>query len=176
MEISNQTVYSYDTLMEYHRRHVKDLRVLSIVLLVISSVSLAVSMAEQIILLALDKIEAFKIPGTIYTFFWVLVLMIVYTVASRKSCRRQAAKHSIETYLFTHDGFAVDAVSDTATTHVDYKYEAIIKVTESKSAFYLYTARNAAHIVDKQGFTEATEQDFRDLLRTVIEGKKLQIK
>ena len=46
MEISNQTVYSYDTLMEYHRRHVKDLRVLSIVLLVISSVSLAVSMAE----------------------------------------------------------------------------------------------------------------------------------
>ena len=93
----------------------------------------------------------------------------------KRAVRKRADQHSVVDYEFHEESFTETTVSDQSTNHSDNRYAAVQKVTESEHAFYLYIAPNAAHIVSKNGFTEGTEADFRILLRTVIDPKKLHI-
>ena len=75
-------------------------------------------------------------------------------------------------YGFTEDGLTHNAINGETTS---LSYDSIQKVTESPDYYFLYVAEADAHIVAKNGFTEGNEDDFRTLLRTVIDPQKLHI-
>ncbi len=179
MEIKNQTSYTYETLMEFNRQHQRGVRLAVTILLCISTGINLCQIILNLILLASGHEDTFD-PDPIRVLsmnviFGILFLLIPL-ILRRRNCRKQDAAHMVTECIFTEEKYTETFTSDTTQQTSERKYDIITKVTESEHAFYLYIAPNAAHIVAKDGFTEGTEQDFRILLRTVVDGKKLHIK
>jgi hypothetical protein len=101
---------------------------------------------------------------------------IVFPQMTKRTVRKQAAQENVTDYLFTDEGFEQSTVSNIQKVQEQCPYSILTSVTESEHYFYLFINPRAAHIVAKDGFTEGNENDFRMLLRTVIEPKKLHIK
>lgn len=178
MEIKNQTSYTYDAIMDYNRRHMRGLRITLRILLLASAVSHLLRLCETIILFFLkqiDTIEVTDISFPLSYLFWILLFLILPPISRRINCRKQASTHMSTEYTFTEDHFSEMTTTDAFDGVRNYKYKIITKVTESDRAFYLYISPNTAHIVSKNGFTEGNENDFRTLLRTMIEPQKLHI-
>ena len=178
MEIKNTTPYSYETLMEFNRQHKRKLITTMTVIICICAGIMLLAVIASAILSALE-IEPFNtqiaVAATVYILIAVFLLLWP-SLHRKKTCTKQAAVHTVASYTFNNEGFTVASTSDTERGERVCQYTVIAKVTESESAYYLYVNHLAAHIVSKTGFTEGTEQEFRTLLRTVIEPKKLSIR
>ena len=85
---------------------------------------------------------------------------------------RIASRKLVFTFTFTQDGYTYGEQGREPTPRT---YDAILRVTESPDYYFLYIAEKQAQLVAKNGFTEGTERDFRILLHTVIDPKKLHI-
>ena len=178
MEIKNTTAYTYETLMEFNRQHKRKLlTAMTIIICVCSGIMLLVVIASAI--LAALEIAPFEtqIACTAMVYIPIAVFLLLWPSLRRKKiCAMQAANHTVAGMTFTEESFIEDITADTVNSHSENRYSVITEVTESTNAFYLYIAPNAAHIVRKDGFTQGNENDFRILLRTVIDPKKLHIK
>ena len=177
MEIKNTTPYTYETLMEFNRQHKRKLITTMTVIICICAGIMLLAVIASAILSALE-IEPFNtqiaVAATVYILIAVFLLLWP-SLRRKKICTMQSANHTVASLTFTEESFIEDITSNTANSHSENKYSVITGVTESTHAFYLYIAPNAALIVAKDGFTEGTENDFRLLLRTVIDPKKLHI-
>ena len=179
MNIQNRTAYTYDCIIEFNRHYRRRTNlVLNIILGVCSGVMCLCLLISVLFFLADGEfiLDVTSVAYAIIIIVFSMVFIFGTPILIKHIARKQAALNTVSTYLFTEEHFEDSSESTVKTELVKCKYDAIIKVTESEHYFYLFISRQAAHIVDKQGFTEGTEQDFRDLLRTVIEEKKLQIK
>ena len=178
MEIKNKTAFTYDTLMEFNRQHQRVIKCVMTVLWAILGGLILLTLLLLGLLLVLDRI-VLPNPSTIVMLSLLLILvalrLIITPIQLKRAVRKRADQHSVVDYEFHEESFTETTVSDQSTNHSDNRYTAVQKVTESEHAFYLYIAPNAAHIVSKNGFTEGNENDFRTLLRTVIDPKKLHI-
>ena len=179
MEIKNRTPYTYETLLEFNRQHQRAIKCVLTILWAIIGGLLLVILLLLGILFALNR-EAILSPAMTVALCFLLVAVVMRLFVSpaqvKRAIRRRADQHSVCEYEFFEASFTETTVSDESTNHSDNRYAAIQKVTESEHAFYLYIAPNAAHIISKNGFTEGNENDFRLLLRSVIDPKKLHIK
>ncbi len=179
MEIKNQTAFTYETLLEFNRQHQRVIKCVLTVLWAILGALLLFALFLFGFLFILNR-EALPKPSTIVTLFLLLILvalrLIITPIQLKRAIRKRADQHSVVDYDFFEESFTETTVSDQSTNHSDNRYAAIQKVTESEHAFYLYIAPSAAHIVAKDGFTEGTEEDFRILLHTVIDPKRLRIR
>ncbi len=179
MEIKNQTSYTYDCLTEFNTQHQRSMkRVMTVLWVVVGSLA-ALTLLMSVALLILDR-ETAPNGGLVFLLAVGVALAILRLFVApsqiKRTIRAQADKNNIVTYRFTEDGFEETTKSVNNNSQSQNQYTVITKVTESEHYFYLYISPTQAHIVDKHGFTEGTEQDFRDLLRTVIEAKKLHIR
>ncbi len=178
MRIVNQTTLIYDGLMEFNRQHQRKLFLTLTVLLCVAAGLMLTSVGLNFILFASgigEPPEPSTIVAAVVGLAFSLFYILYPIIRRRKVCRKQADLHVSNTYIFTPEGFEEISYSNAANGHNVYKYDVIIKVKESANYFYLYINANAAFIVDKHGFTEGSEYDFRMLLRSVIDSKKLHI-
>ena len=178
MVIKNTTPYTYDILMEFNRQHQRKLILAMQVILCICAGVMVLALIAGLALTAAQGGEPVAAVDFVIPVCYVLgaAFLVVYPPIRRKKvCTKQASLHTQVECTFTEEGFSEISTSDTVNEQRECKYAIITKVTESEHAFYLYVAPNAAHIVSKSGFTEGNEQDFRTLLRTVIDPKKLHI-
>lgn len=181
MEIKNQTPMTLAVLKEFNRQHQRALRIIMTVMWAVLGAALCIIFLLGLLLGTVSLITTRTFPnadlliiGGVGIVLCVLRLFIMPALA-RRNMRKQADQHCVNTFCFTRDIMEDHSVSDTASSQSQIQYTAITKVTESKNAFYLYISPTAAHIVRKDGFTEGTEEDFRLLLHTVIDPKKLHI-
>lgn len=178
MEIKNTTSHTYDTLMAFNRQHQRKLITAMTVIICICAGIMVIALIAGLILSATlggDPFDASDFTLPLFYVIFAVFLLVWPSLRRKKICTKQAAVHNVVEYTFTEEGFVENSTSDTVTGHSENKYAVIVKVTESEDAFYLYVNHLAAHIVSKNGFTEGTEQDFRTLLHTVIDPKKLHI-
>ena len=178
MQINNQTAYTYDCIIEFNRHYKRRANlVLNIILGVCSGVMLLCLLLSGLFFLVDGEfiLDATSVTYAILIIVVSIVVIFGTPILIKHVARKQAALNTVSTYRFTEDHFEDSSESTIKTELVKCKYDGIIKVTESEHYFYLFINPRAAHIVAKNGFTEGTEQDFRDLLRTVIEAKKLHI-
>lgn len=179
MEIKNKTAYTFDTLLKFQRRHGRGITLTMTILVCISAWILLCSLGFSLLWFALGLAEAPELGNILYTAFY-LVLCLVYVVFiplfRRYIAHKQAKRQTQVEYVFTEDHFIQTSTSDTLNGYVECKYDMLVRVKESKHAFYLYTNARTALIVSKDGFTEGNEEELRLLLRMVIEPKKLRIK
>ena len=179
MEIKNTTAYTYDCIIEFNnsfRR--KSRKLINVLTIVMGSVLLLLLLMQGLLLLMGG--EPVIEPSTV-SLVAVLILcyaatQIVPPILIKRTARKQAAMENVTDYVFTENGFEQSSVSKTLKEQQQCSYEVLVSVTESERYFYLFINPRAAHIVSKDGFTEGNEADFRTLLRTVIDPKKLRIR
>ena len=178
MEIKNTTAYTYDCLMEFNRQHQKKWRLITTVLCSVACVLICLALFLSLVLYLMGEELAYDTTSLIVLGVFLVLFafrLFVFPALTKRTVRKQADVHTTVEYVFTADNFLEKSTSDTVNEQSECKYAVVTKVTESEHAFYLYISPLAAHIVSKNGFTEGTEQDFRMLLRTVIEPQKLHI-
>ena len=100
------------------------------------------------------------------------ICFFIVLFAPQIRAKRIAKQGVTISYNFTEEGLTHNAKNGEIAS---LSYDGILKVTESPDYYFLYIAEADALIVTKDGFTEGNEDDFRTLLRTVIDPKKLHI-
>lgn len=76
----------------------------------------------------------------------------------------------------TGDGISFESKSERRSSSNALEWHEIMKITETKHAFYVYVMESMAYIVPKRVFGDREEvSDFRKLVRTNIEEAKLEI-
>ena len=179
MTIRNQTAYTHDCIIEFNKTFRRKTRRLINILCLIAIGALVFFLFSQCLLFLLGE-DPYLPPTIIAAMIAFLIIYIghstVLPIIVKRTVRKQADQESVVDYIFTEEGFEQSTVSKTIKEQQQCSYSVIVRVTESEHYFYLFIAPNAAHIVSKNGFTEGTENDFRLLLRTVIDPKKLRIR
>ena len=179
MEIKNQTAYTYDTILEFQRRHGRGIILTMVILVCVCTGILLCSLGFDLLLFALGLAEAPELARILSTAF-CMILCVAYIVFiplfRRLVSRKQAKQNTLVEFVFTEEGFTTVSRSASMAGTTECKYDMLVRVKESKNLFYLYNNARTAFIVRKDGFTEGTEEDFRLLLRTVVDSKKLRIK
>lgn len=178
MTIRNQTAYTHDCIIEFNKTFRRKTRRLINILCLIAIGALVFFLFSQCLLFLMGE-DPYLSPTMIAAMIVLLIIYIGYStvvpITVKRTARKQADQESVVDYIFTEEGFEQSTVSKALKEQQQCGYSVIVKVTESEHYFYLFIAPNAAHIVSKTGFTEGNEDDFRTLLRTVIDPKKLHI-
>ena len=179
MEIKNTTPYTYDCLMEFNRSYLRRFRrVTNILTVVVTGLLLSLFLLQGMLML-LGEEPVLPVDSTVRLVVVLALLFIlgfiVFPGLTKRTVRKQAAMENVTDYLFTDEGFEQSTVSNIQKVQEQCPYSILTSVTESEHYFYLFINPRAAHIVAKDGFTEGNENDFRMLLRTVIDPKKLHI-
>ncbi len=182
MTLANQTAHTFERMYEFNKRHVSILRPLMITLYSVACAVLAVGL----MLLTVPFFLAGRANEIEWGLFVICILFMAlgiyrifgYTVLFRHNIRKRVISDTVAAMRFDEDIVEVitDAPSRGLHSELTLPYSAILKVTESANAYYLYVDKRAAHIVAKDGFTEGTLEDLKTLLREKIEPKKLKIK
>ena len=180
MEIKNTTAYTYDCLMEFNRSYLRKTRRTTTILTITVTGLLLFLFLLQGLLMLLGEEPVLPVDSTVRLVVVLTLLFIlsfvVFPRLTKRAVQKQAAMENVTDYVFTEDGFEQTSNSKSIEEHQRCRYDILVKVTESEHYFYLFINPRAAHIVSKSGFTEGNENDFRLLLRTVIDPKKLHIR
>ena len=121
-------------------------------------------------------------PDAIMTYFLVFALVIdLYYVLYRTVILKSLIKKSpqlnttVET-VFTEDSFTENSATTNMTSSSVVSYDKILKVSQDEKYLYLYIAKNAAVILDKNGFADEGDLDYLiSLLRIKLPSKKIKL-
>ena len=172
MEIKNTTPYTYDALMAFSKNQAaspegKRSHWFFLAAGILTTVSL---IRYRIHLLMGNRTPLYCLifAGSVFTEICFFIVLF----APQIHAKRIAKQGVTVSYGFTEGGLTHNAKNREIAS---LSYDGILKVTESPDYYFLYIAESDALIVAKDSFTEGTENDFRTLLRTVIEPQKLHI-
>ena len=173
MEIKNTTSYTYDALMAFSKHQAaspegKRSHWFFLAVGILNTVGL---IRYGLHLLTGNRTPLYCLAFASLVFVEICFLFVLFLPQIR--AKRIAKRGATVSYGFTEDGVTHNAQNGESSS---LPYNGIRKVTESPDYYFLYIAEGDALIVSKSGFTEGTEQDFRTLLRTVIDPEKLHIK
>lgn len=173
MEIKSKTAYTYDALMAFSKHHAaspegKRGHWFFLVAGIVNTVGL---LRYGVHLLMGNRSPLYGLVFGCSVIMEICFFIILFLPRIRA---KKIAKQGLTvSYVFTEDGLTHNAQNGKIAS---LPYDGIRKITESPDCYYLYVAEGEALIVDKNGFTEGNENDFRILLHTVIDPKKLHIK
>ena len=173
MEIKNTTSYTYDALMAFSKHQAaspegKRSHWFFLAVGILNTVGL---IRYGLHLLTGNRTPLYCLVFASSVFVEICFFLVLFAPQIR--AKRIAKRGATVSYGFTEDGLTHNAQNGESSS---LPYNGIRKVTESPDYYFLYIAEGDALIVSKSGFTEGSEQDFRTLLRTVIDPEKLHIK
>ena len=76
---------------------------------------------------------------------------------------------------FTEDSINENTVTSTTTQNTLSSYDAVYKVTQDEKFIYVFVAKNAACIIDKEGFIEGDLESLVSLLRSKLDPNKIRL-
>ena len=173
MEIKNTTPYTYDALMAFSKSPASspEGKKGNLLFWVAGLLNTGGIIRYGVHLLMGNRSPLFCLVFASLVVVEICFILLLFT--PRILAKRRAKKSITVSYGFTEDGLMHNAQNGESSS---LPYNGIRKVTESPDYYFLYIAEGDALIVSKSGFTEGSEQDFRTLLRTVIDPEKLHIK
>ena len=172
MEIKNHTPYTYDALMAFskHQSASPEGKRSHWFFLAVGILNTVGMIRYGLHLLTGNRTPLYCLVFASSVFVEICFFLVLFLPQIR--AKRIAKRGATVSYGFTEDGLTHNAINGETTS---LSYDSIQKVTESPDYYFLYVAEADAPIVSKTGFTEGTENDFRTLLRTVIDPQKLHI-
>lgn len=106
--------------------------------------------------------------------FVVCVLFYVYafTMPKKYVNRSPSLFQTSMVLMFNDDSLTSEQIGDIASGTGVTKYEALQKVYETKTTFYLYLTPRQALLITKSDITKGTPEELRSLLRAKLPAKK----
>ena len=113
-------------------------------------------------------------PIVFLLFIGVSSFGVLYT--KKKHDARTVHQKDGQTFYFRNSGYVVEMKHPGAADKITYSYDSVFRAYETQEMFYLYTGKNMAALVDKQGFKNSSPDELRQLLKDNIppEACKLQ--
>jgi len=169
------TQYNFNQVREFHRYKMRRLRCLS---LLICSILLAILLPYTIYGLITSYTPGVLPFGTTQVLFIIIYLVIILPVSNGTFYTRKI--HEIETRLLSNGQTSSfrNGEYDLESQHADAKgsytfsYDSLYRVAETKGMFYLYSSKDVATLIDKNGFHNGTPEELRDLLRNNLPARK----
>ena len=106
------------------------------------------------------------LPIAFLLFIGVSSFGVLYT--KKKHAARSLYQKDGQTLSFRNRNYVVEMKHPGAPEKTTYSYNLIYRAYETKEMFYLYTGKNMAALVDKQGFNNASPDELRKLLKENI--------
>ena len=97
---------------------------------------------------------------------WFLYPRINFQLVGPNLC------NSSDAYTFRADEFYVSSNSPKISSNSQTKYDALYKVYETDTSFYLYINLSMAYIVEKDKIENGTPMDLRNLIKPHLPPKK----
>ncbi len=178
MVFENRTKIDLDALLKFKKNSMSFWRPLFITVYSLLGATMAIATTLITILtVKMSKpVDRSLIMVSAFIIIFCALRIFAYARLSTKMMREQAQIEATLIAGFTEDRIELHSESGTSVSNTDFSYDAIKKVSESESAYYLYTLRNSGFILSKQGFTEGELADFIPFIRTKIDSKKIKIK
>lgn len=176
--ITNTTVYSPECMMEFYKTHMKkSRRSLAVLYLIVCPIAILLWINS------LYRYTHYGIPissstigATATIVFCACIHFILVPFLQKRTLKKHPLQDATVTFCFSEDEFEEQTVSTTVRSSVIIQYAAVTSVTESTHQLYLYNTTNSAYIVSKDGFTQGTTDDLKDLLRRKLDPKKIKFK
>lgn len=174
MPITNSTVYTVDTMVEYNRQHLRQKKSLIIIYAVATVVTLIVFALDRIISFAYGdgSLDPFLLFALIFFVTVDVFYILFYTVLLKPIVKKDPMTDAQVDYSFTDECMEDHTTAKNLTQTTSTKYDAIYKVVEGERYFYIYIAKNMAHIIDKNGFKDGSPDMLRLVLAAHVDSKK----
>ena len=174
MPITNTTVYTLDTMVEYNRQHIRQKKSLIILYAVATVLSLMIFAFDRIISYAYGdgSFEPFLLFALIFFVGVDIFYILFYTVLLKIIVKKNPMTDACVEYSFTDECMEDHTISKNLTQTTSTKYEAIYRAVESDKFFYIYISKNAAHIINKDGFKDGSADALRLVLAANVDKKK----
>lgn len=177
MTIRNKTVYTLDTLYSFNKHYIKGKKALWITYAIITLFAF--------LEFALHAYTTFVYgdgkmnPVIIYLLAVVVVLdvfyILLYTVILKKQIKNSPQLNAVVECTFTEDSINENTVTSTTTQNTLSSYDAVYKVTQDEKFIYVFVAKNAACIIDKEGFIEGDLESLVSLLKSKLDPHKIRL-
>ena len=106
------------------------------------------------------------LPIIFLLFIGVSSFGVLYT--KKKHAAMTLHQKDGQTYYFRNREYAAEMKHPDAKDKMTYSYDLVYRAYETKEMFYLYTGKNMAALVDKQGFRNSSPDELRLLLKENI--------
>ena len=116
------------------------------------------------------SIVAVLVPFFFVSFLGITSFGLLYT--KKKHEETTLHQKNGQTCTFRSNDYEVETNSPGAEGKMLYSYDSIKRAEETKDMFYLFTGKNAATLVDKQGFKSGSHEDFRLILKRHVPPSK----
>lgn len=173
-----RTVMDYELLKEFNLKGARPpfFRASRIVLRVIYAI-LFVLLIPVIVLSCKDPERFSNGRTSVYLFCLLLFvflydLLLEYVIIPRRLKKQLPADVRID-YVFGDEILQADSVTDGVESHETARYDKLVKVVETEHLILLFIRSNAAHLVDKRGFTQGSPDDLKRILTAIIPQDKL---
>jgi len=114
------------------------------------------------------------IPVVFIVFLGVSSFGLLYT--RKKHDARTIYQKAGQTCVFRSSDYEVQMNHPDAKDKIVFNYDLIYCAYETKDMFYIYTDKNMAALVDKQGFKNYSPDDLRELLRKNVPAGLCKLK
>ena len=172
------TPYTFEQGREFQRhvyRKIRTIFYIMVAVIVLYAVQILFQGAETSAIFSLISEGTLNPAAALLPILFVALLgMTSFGLFYTKKKHMEASQRYIDglTFSFRENGFEVQQHNPVADDRIVYVYEAIKRVEETKSMFYLFTGKYSAVLVDKQGFQNSSHEEFRKLLKMHIPPRR----
>lgn len=167
------TQYSYEQMKAFQRFHYRKMRRSSTVLISFFLLIFAIS------LVSISLYDSFlsALAALFPLLFWIAVLSLPLLVFSGAFYTRKVHANATkliqngQNYSFCNNDYALSTEQQDNIWQSRTAYSVILNAWETRDMFYLYTGKNQAHLIDKQGFQTGSPDELRALLQNHIPPK-----
>ena len=177
MTIKNNTVYTFDALYSFNKNFLKS-RKSTWIMHIVSTALVLLSFALH---LFTELAYGDGKPDAIMIYLLMLILVIdMYSILACTVLLKARIKKSpqlnttVET-VFTEESFTENSATTNMTSSSVVSYDKILKASQDEKYLYLYIAKNAAAILDKNGFANEGDLEYLiSLLRIKLPPEKIK--
>jgi len=176
------TPHTYSQMKKFQRFHHRKLRhIFFIVIAAIIAFTIYIippgTSVLALLLFLLDDFVLFILllmPIIFLLFIGVSSFGVLYT--KKKHAARMQNQKDGQTLYFRNRDYVVEIKHPDTTEKMTYSYDMCYRAYETKEMFYLYTGKNMAALVDKQGLLSSSPDELRSLLKENIPPEACKLK
>lgn len=159
------TPYTFEQMKDFQRYHMRYMRYITIGMAAFMLLWMAINFS------AFYTAEA-PVITIIQSFSGIIIFFLLMGMGT-SGCLYTKKRHEAaigllrngQTYSFRNSEYDAESRHWESTGKFTYSYSVLYRVGETKNMFYLYTNKNMATLIDKQGFHNGTPEELRLLLR-----------
>ena len=167
MKFSASTVYSYKRLLGFSDYTCLKKKWIWIIMAA-ATVIVSICFSLQFTLLGYDSTLTFS-------FCAVILIDLLYSFMCfglpRITLKKSPALNAQIRFEFYESFYKIEASLSNGNEQSQLNYSALKKVDKTKNSIYLYVSQNQAYIVDKDGFTLGSAEEFMSFISSKIESQ-----